>query len=41
MNWGWNGIGNGLFNFDTFSVTVNGVTRSYNNDKYMIYNIIP
>lgn len=41
MNWGWNGIGNGFFNFDNFSVTVNGVTRSYNNDKYMIYNIIP
>jgi len=41
MNWGWNGQGNGLFNYDDFSVTIGNDTRSFNNNKYMIYNIIP
>ena len=41
MNWGWGGNGNGLFNYDNFSVTVNGTTHSFNNNKYMVYNIIP
>ncbi|MHA7130286.1 C10 family peptidase [Algoriphagus namhaensis] len=41
MNLGWNGDDNGFFNFDNFSVTIDGITRSYNNDKYMIYNITP
>lgn len=41
MNWGWGGTGNGFFNYGNFSVTINGTTRSFNNNKYMVYNIIP
>jgi len=41
MNWGWGGQGNGLFNYDNFSVTIGNETRSFNNNKYMIYNITP
>jgi hypothetical protein len=41
MNWGWGGQGNGLFNFNNWSVTINGSTRSFNNNKQMVYNIIP
>lgn len=41
MNWGWGGNGNGLFNYDNFSITVNGTTHSFNNNKLMVFNIIP
>lgn len=41
MNWGWGGRGNGLFNYDNFSVTVDGTSYSFNYNKYMVYNIIP
>jgi hypothetical protein len=41
MNWGWGGQGNGLFNYDNFSITVNGTTHSFNNNKLMVFNIIP
>lgn len=41
MNWGWSGQGNGFYNYDDFTVTAGGSTYSFNNNKYMIYNIIP
>ncbi|EKB48733.1 C10 family peptidase [Cecembia lonarensis] len=41
MNWGWDGDGNGFFNFDNWSVTIDGITYSFNNNTFMIFNIIP
>lgn len=41
MNWGWGGLGNGFFNYGNFSVTIGNETRSYNENKKMIYNIRP
>ncbi|MGM0944945.1 MAG: C10 family peptidase [Bacteroidota bacterium] len=41
MNWGWGGEGNGYFNYDNFTVTTSTGTKSFNLNKYMIYNIIP
>jgi hypothetical protein len=41
MNWGWDGNGNGFFNFNNWSVTINGITYSFNNNRFMIFNIIP
>lgn len=41
MNWGWGGDGNGFFNYDNFTVTTSTGTKSFNQDKYMVYNIIP
>jgi hypothetical protein len=41
MNWGYNGAANGWYYFDNFEPTINGVTHNLNNDKTMIYNIVP
>lgn len=41
MNWGWGGIGNGYFNYDNFTVTTPTGTRSFNQNKYMVFNITP
>lgn len=37
MNWGWGGTYNGWYSFDNF----NPGNTNYNNNKKMIYNIIP
>jgi hypothetical protein len=43
MNWGWmNGTGNGLFNYNNWTVTLpTGQTFNFNNNKTMVFNIIP
>ncbi|MDO5969949.1 C10 family peptidase [Flavivirga aquimarina] len=37
MNWGWNGAYDGYYSYNNFSPS----TTNYNNNKKMIYNIIP
>lgn len=42
MNWGWGGRGNGLFNYNNWTVTPQaGQTFNFNNNKIMVYNIFP
>ena len=41
MNWGWNGQGTGWFNYNNWTVTVNGTTRNYQYSQDMVYNIHP
>ncbi|MBW3470210.1 hypothetical protein [Arthrospiribacter ruber] len=42
MNWGWGGLGNGLFSYNNWTVTLpTGQTFNFNNNKTMVFNIIP
>lgn len=35
MNWGWNGLNNGFYNFDNWTTTAYGVTYDFNSGKHM------